>query len=236
MHLRKHHPLPGNSRPDRPQRRWTGALLLLSFLLTVWASSAAASQTSQSALVIDYGNGTMTYAVVPFSEATISGFELLQQSGLSLVSIPFGGLGEGICSIESHGCGVGECRRLCQTSDPESPFWHYYVLHDGVWELQPRGASGTEVRSGEIHGWSWTGAEPGLPFVTFDEIVTRAAFSASADQAAFRTFDSSGSLVAGERDEPPWTGYAAALAIVAFAAIVLLIVVRRRAPKKAWPE
>ena len=126
-------------------------------------------------LVIDYGDGRVSYAWVPFSEGTISGIELLKRSGLSLVAVSFGGLGEGVCAIEGTGCGVDACRaRLCQTADRTSPFWQY-LRQDGPgeWKQFALGASQSDVRDGDIDAWAWSGSEPALPALTMADLAGR---------------------------------------------------------------
>ncbi len=102
---------------------------------------------------------------MPFTEESLSGIELLRRSGLTLVTVPFGGLGEGVCSIESTGCGIGDCRaRMCQSADRESPFCQYLRQgDDGSWAPVALGASQAEVRDGDVDAWVWTGTPPDLP-------------------------------------------------------------------------
>ena len=90
--------------------------LLLALLL--FRLPAASEGLNVAGLVVDYGDGRVSYAWVPFPEDEISGLELLKRSGLEVVTVGFGGLGEGVCQIETTGCPVSECRaRLCQILD-----------------------------------------------------------------------------------------------------------------------
>lgn len=143
--------------------------------------AASAADMNAAGLVVDYGDGRVSYAWVPFEEEEISGIELLRRSGLDLVTVGFGGMGEAVCQIDDTGCPLDECRgRLCQTSDPESPFWHYSrQTVPGEWELVALGASGTTVRDGDIDGWSWTGGEAVLPPLTMEQLADRAGADAS---------------------------------------------------------
>ncbi|CAA9542876.1 MAG: hypothetical protein AVDCRST_MAG87-228 [uncultured Thermomicrobiales bacterium] len=153
------------------------ALALVWLALAPWLHGAAAAQepVHSAGLVIDYGDGRVSYAWVPFTEESISGIELLERSGLSLVAVSFGGLGKGVCEIEGTGCGIEPCRaRLCQTADPASPFWQY-LRQDGPgnWKRFALGASQSDVRDGDIDGWAWAGAVPELPALALDEIAER---------------------------------------------------------------
>ena len=151
-------------------RRRVTPLLLLALLS--WAVQGGSAQTpviddraNVAGLVVDYGNGQRSYAVVPFTEPSITGIELLRRSGLPLVSVPFGGLGEGVCSIQSTGCDVATCRRrLCQSADRESPFWQYLRQgDDGSWAPAALGATQARVEDGDVDAWVWIGTPPRLP-------------------------------------------------------------------------
>lgn len=163
-------------------RRWapTSRLVLagafvIAILLAQFAVVSAAG-VNVAGLIVDYGDGRVSYAWVPFSEEEISGVDLLERSGLDVVTVGFGGMGEAVCQIDDTGCPVGECRRrMCQTSDPESPFWRYSrQAEDGTWGLAATGASGAKVRNGDVDAWAWAGGDIDLPAMTIDEIARRA--------------------------------------------------------------
>lgn len=146
-----------------------GAVLLILVIVTGGLARSGGALTTQSedainvsGLVVDYGDGGRAYALVPFAEETISGMDLLRRSGLSLLSVEFGGMGEGVCAIEETGCDLSACRvRLCQNGDPDSPFWQYVRLDDdGQWQPAPLGASSSTVGDGEVNGWFWTDETP----------------------------------------------------------------------------
>lgn len=139
------------------------------------AARVAAQETNRAGLVVDYGDGRMSYAVIPFDEDEINGIDLLNRSGLDVVTVGFGGLGDAVCQVDDTGCPVGDCRsRLCQTSDPESPFWQFSKLDGEEWRFVATGASGATVRDGDIYAWSWTGTPPELPVLTMSQLTERA--------------------------------------------------------------
>lgn len=154
------------------------AILLVCILVlaNVWPASVLAADFNAAGLVVDYGDGRISYAWVPFEEDELSGIDLLQRSGLDLVTVGFGGMGEGVCQIDDTGCPVGECRkRLCQTSDPGSPFWRLsQQTAPGEWTFANAGASASRVHSGEIQAWSWTGSDVTLPAISMDDLAERA--------------------------------------------------------------
>ncbi len=123
-------------------------------------------------LVVRHGDGRLTYAYVPFEEETMSGIDLLKRSGIPQVTISFGGLGEGVCSLEGEGCPAAECRRtVCQGPGANAPFWQYFRQNaPGDWRPLTLGASSAKVRDGDIDGWSWTGRDAGLPAVSLEDV------------------------------------------------------------------
>jgi hypothetical protein len=135
-------------------------------------STPTSSALHRAGLVVIHGDGSRTVAVVAFPEDEITGIELLHRSGIDMLSIPFGGLGEGICQLEREGCDVVECRRtVCQTSR-DAPFWQLFdrVAADGTLASAPLGGSATRIRDGEVAVWAWTGTDLDLPAFRLDEV------------------------------------------------------------------
>lgn len=165
------------------------------------ASGQAWSATSYAGIVIRSEDGSMTYAYVPLDEST-NGIELLRKSGVPVVTIGFGGLGDGVCKIQQTGCDVSSCRaRLCQTGDRESPYWRYFQPDSsGNWVAAPLGGSATMVQPGEIDGWSWTPEASFLPAVDLSEIPELAGATGDPESPHFATYDANGTLL-GARDE-----------------------------------
>jgi hypothetical protein len=154
------------SPENSPISRWMHPTLLMMCVLavpSVLIPSASGADMNVAGLVVDYGDGRISYAMVPFPEEEISGIELLRRSGLDLVTVGFGGMGDAVCQIEDTGCPVDDCRRrLCQTSDPESPFWRYLrQTTPGDWEFLALGASGARV--GEVTSMVGAGRAPRPP-------------------------------------------------------------------------
>jgi hypothetical protein len=139
-----------------------------------WGAVNAAAPLHHAGLIVRHGDGRLTYAYVSFLEEEITGIELLHRSEIEQVTIPFGGLGEGVCSLEREGCPVGPCRRtLCQEGGSDSPYWQYFRQDTtGTWRWLTLGASATTVHDGDIDGWSWTGRDPGLPARSLLEIAS----------------------------------------------------------------
>jgi hypothetical protein len=196
--------------------------------------SGTAEGVNVAGLVIDYGDGRTTFAIIPFVEDSLSGFELLHRSGLDLLTVEFGGMGEGVCQIEDVGCAVSPCRaRLCQTGDPDSPFWHYAQdTGGGTWELAPLGASSSIVSNGTVDGWFWRGDDPPQPAASLDEIANQVGIdleNVTADDLAVQiaTVGDSAPSGSGEEGVGPLAGIAILAAIVTVGGVILLRARRR---------
>jgi hypothetical protein len=186
-------------------------LVVLALLLTLASGSAAMADNgpNRAALVIHIGDGQVRYALVEFDEPEITGMELLTRSGLDVVVSPFGGLGGGVCAIESRGCPATNC--FCESYRRPAFFWHYYRLTDEGWQTMLAGAASRTIRDGDVDGWSWTDGEPHLPLVTIAEIEDRIAGeqerSADRHELAIEedTYDGAGAGSATDTSENPAT-------------------------------
>jgi hypothetical protein len=209
-------------------------MLVTALALVPSPASAQDDQVSVAGLIVDYGGGRVSYALVPFTENTVSGFDLLDRSGLSLLAVEFGGLGQGVCAIEGTGCDIAACRaRVCQSGDPNSPFWQYAQRRqDGEWAWSPLGASSSTVADGDIDIWAWSSEPPAPRTVTVDDI----AREIGVDLSTFRNGGSLDpvSITSGQQPdisrEVGWqeVGAGAVLAGIAVAGVVALRRTRQR--------
>ncbi len=151
------------------------ALIVALFGLACFGSVAEADDATRAAgFIVDTGDGEPVYVVVTFTESETA-IDLLRDADLGAVTVDFGGLGEGVCEIRDTGCDVSACRqRLCQTGDPESPFWQYWRQGDDGWELSPLGASDVEPGNGDIGAWVWIGTKPELDTIAWSDLAERA--------------------------------------------------------------
>ncbi len=135
--------------------------------------SASAQEPNQVGLVVDFGNGTVATRCVVFNEAEITGYDVLQRSGLPLVAQEVGGMGVTICDIGGvSGCSASDC--FCECQGMTCTYWRYYHLEGGSWQYSPIGASAYTVQHGDVEGWAWaeedtsSGTQP--PVISFDQI------------------------------------------------------------------
>jgi hypothetical protein len=158
----------------RPKPVFRTRALFLALVLTglLWTQAGSTGTVNVAGLVVDYGDGRISYVVVPFEEDSISGMDLLERSGLDLLTIEIGGMGAAICEIEDVGCDVNACRtRMCQTGDPASPFWRHMIGTDGDdWRFSSRGAGSSVVEDGDVYAWFWSGDDPTGPSLSVDDL------------------------------------------------------------------
>jgi hypothetical protein len=228
----------------RSARRLTTRLLAL--LAPLWIAIGLASPVAlagdalhHAGLVVRDPAGRMTYAWIPFREEEITGIDLLKRSGLPVVSVGFGALGEGVCAIGGEGCGIAECRRtVCQAAGADAPYWQYFRQDrddPAIWQWLPLGASATRVHDGDVFGWSWTGDEPGLPALPAAEVAALAgAGEGQGDRPAVRTLLPEG-VAARAPHAPPSSGttIAAAGILTAIGGAAIGLAIWRRTPAVA---
>jgi hypothetical protein len=148
--------------------------LLIVALASLWAvpPGMRAQSSNQAALVIRHGQNDVRTACVKFDEPQISGYELLQRSGLDL-QIGVQGLGSLVCSVGGTGCPASDCLCHCKGGG-ECIYWSYWHRLDDSWQYSQGGSSVYMVTHGAVEGWSWG---PGAvnqavppPNINFDEV------------------------------------------------------------------
>lgn len=167
-----------------PRRGWLLLALLLLPLLV--AARLQGDEPNQAALVVRLDDERVETRCVSFAEETLSGQALLERSGLAYV-VDATSAGVFVCSVEDQGCPASDCR--CQCRGEPCVYWSYWRLREGEWQYASVGATLTEVRDGDVQGWSWgpgsVTAAIAPPAVTFEEVCAAPA-AAPAVQAAER--------------------------------------------------
>ncbi len=216
----------------RPDLRFAIVCLLV---IACLAGSQAGDAMSDPAppvagVVIDYGNGAQTLALVPLLDADMSGIDLLQATELDILTLGSGGWGVAVCAIEQVGCDLSSCRaRLCQTSDPTSPYWQYLQAPDeagAAWRFSNRGASATTIEAGDVDAWFWLGTRPAAPSVTVADIANRLEVDLASlgSEPVIRTF---GALPEDAANTPSMLVVLASGVVVLATATVGLVAIRR---------
>lgn len=142
------------------------------------AVDAASTTLHHAGLVVTFGDRYSATFCIEFSEDTISGLQLLQRSGLRLVTSSVSGQGAAICSIvllsadgqviDGDGSNdLTNCFASCTGSS--CAYWAYYQFVDGAWKFSQLGAASRAVHDGDVDGWAWgpgglsSGAVPEQP-------------------------------------------------------------------------
>jgi hypothetical protein len=139
------------------------ALLLTVILMLVitYPQTVQANSGGQIGLVVQFGNGNTTTLCV--SGDGISGYEVLQRSGLDVVA-SFSNMGAAVCKIGADGCSADNC--FCQ-HPPH--YWSYWQLRNGSWVYSPMGSASQSVPAGSVEGWRWGTGDP-PPVIAFESI------------------------------------------------------------------
>jgi hypothetical protein len=223
-------------RPAR-RRQFLLSLLVVALLQVLMPGlvEVSAASLNYAGVVVRHADGQMAYAYVGFAEEQINGVELLKRTGLDIVTVSFGGLGEGVCSIDEHGCPATDCRkRVCQGPREDDPFWQYFrQTSPGDWKPLALGGSQTKVHDGDVDGWSWTHTDPGLPPLSLEDVAHLAGYDGTTFSGA--AVGEPGSAVRregfaqAEDESQSVTTYIGAVALV-FGALLFVgvFVVRRR--------
>lgn len=154
-------------------------------LLTMLSTAPVRAQTpNQAGLIIVSGDGSVSTRCVQFDAESISGYELLERSGLEL-RMEVSGMGPTICAIDQEGCAAGE-HCFCRCLSSPCVYWSYWRLGDEGWSYSSMGAGNTTVTDGTLDAWVWgegnmqkgTAQQP--PDLTLDAICSAPAVSEDA--------------------------------------------------------
>jgi hypothetical protein len=154
-------------------RRTLPLLILTLLILTLLAyAPSGASGENRVALVVDFGDGAVETRCVSFAEEEITGYEVLERSGLT-VETDFQAGGAAVCRIDNTGCPADDCFCSCRGGD-DCVYWSYWHLNAGAWQYSMGGSGQYTVSDGDVEGWVWglgsvTQASP-PPLVTFGEV------------------------------------------------------------------
>jgi hypothetical protein len=157
-------------------QRLKGGLILAVLLCAAGLAGEGVSQAqvgNRAALLIQYGEGEVWTACVPFEEPEITGLELLLRAGLEVVSSGSSGMGSMVCKIGQRGCD-DPTRCLCECKGAACVYWSYWHQVDGAWRYSNVGASSYRVRPGAVEAWVWgpgsIAEAPQPPPIAFDQI------------------------------------------------------------------
>lgn len=118
--------------------------------------------TQYAGLAIFSGDNSLFTDCISFT-GSISGLDLLLQSGLAIETATNPNQGTAVCKIGD----VGDASNNCFGSMPD--YWAYWILGDTGWQYSVQGADQSKVVDGGVYAWAWgSGNSPTL--ITFQDI------------------------------------------------------------------
>ncbi len=139
-------------------------LLLLLFALCVPLSVVAQEGVNRAGVIVVFDEGEVWTDCVAF-EGELTGYELLERTGLSVVVKDYGGgLGSAICKIGDVGCDYPAENCFCRV---DGTSWRYWYWEDGGWVYSGSGASNRIVGDGDVDAWIWGMGEREPPDLDF---------------------------------------------------------------------
>jgi hypothetical protein len=165
--------------------------------LLAFAHATHASNVHHAALLIEHSSGRILTRCVSFLEDQISGFQLVQRSGVEYQAQPFGSMGEAICQLDY------EPQPVPSNCLGTGAYWQYYHRTPGGWTQSSVGASTWMLHDGDMDGWHYAAAAGQPPNVTYDAVC--GAPSASVTAAPTRTSAPAVSVAAASSRAPSVT-------------------------------
>jgi hypothetical protein len=115
------------------------------------ASSCAGAGPNHAALVVEHGGGAVIKQCVAFSGASITGEQLLNQSGVSWSSQTFGGYGDAVCALDGEPAHYLDC-------PGKDSYWAVFVARGGSWQLASLGITALVLHNGDAEGFRYVPA------------------------------------------------------------------------------
>jgi hypothetical protein len=149
-----------------------GAAALAAALLSIRPAHAA---LHHAALVIEHSSGRVITRCVGFVEDQITGFQMIQRSGVQYQAQTFGSMGSAVCQLDNEPSPVpSDCFG-------SGPYWQYSRRQAAGWQPSAVGASGSAVHDGDMDGWryaAWSGQTP--PNISFAAVCSAPAATTGA--------------------------------------------------------
>jgi hypothetical protein len=131
------------------------ALLLVALALMIVSPAFAQGGEHHAGVVVRYADGKVETYCVAFPEASLTGTQVLERAGLKPVINVSGAFGGAVCSVNGQGCKYPAEDCFCKCMGVQCEYWAYYRWTNGAWVYSQTGAGGTQVKDGDVEGWSW---------------------------------------------------------------------------------
>ncbi|MBN1536964.1 MAG: hypothetical protein JW908_09555 [Anaerolineales bacterium] len=156
--------------------------MILSLALCYWIIIPAhADDQNHIGLVVQFDDSNIVTKCISFSGDSINGYEVLQQSGLTVLA-DFSSMGAAMCKIGDVGCGEDNC--WCQFPPT---YWSYWHMAGNNWSYSQLGASLYNVQNGAVEGWRWGEGDPPTQIYSFDDICISATVTPTASDTPIPT-------------------------------------------------
>jgi hypothetical protein len=118
------------------------------------AAQRPPAEGALAALLVQYGDGSLYTACVPFDKESLTGLELLQLAGLPLETVTDPSLGTAACRIGGTGCPASNC--FCGMPN----YWSYWQPEGDSWAYAVAGVDQNLVSDGGLQAWKWGEGDP----------------------------------------------------------------------------
>jgi hypothetical protein len=136
-----------------------------------------AQAANQAGLAVFSEGNLMFTACISFTQASYTGLDLLQGSGMPVITATNPTQGTAVCKIGD----VGDAANRCFGSMPD--YWSYWVLGSNGWEYSAIGAGQSQVMGGGVYAWTWGPGNP-PPLLTYQNLCEGVAFTLPTSTAA----------------------------------------------------
>ncbi len=147
---------------------------LLPALLLLLTLPVRAQEPAQAGLVVQYSEDRVETRCLQVAAEGTNGVDLLNASGLEVVSDVSSGMGVSVCQIEGQGCAYPAQHCFCQCmGGGDCGYWNYFYREPGAetWTYSPLGAVLRTVSPGSVEAWVWgDGHTPPAEALTFEAI------------------------------------------------------------------
>jgi hypothetical protein len=147
----------------------TRILIIAGALMLALAGGVRAEGPSRAGLVVVFAPDDVYTTCVTF-DSELTGLELLQRAGLTVIQAGAAGVGESVCKIEGVGCAFPAEHCFCQCLSTPCIYWSYWYWQDGDWAFSQWGAASRRVRDGAMEAWVWGDGQTKPPAVNFASI------------------------------------------------------------------
>ncbi|MGH2465479.1 MAG: hypothetical protein ACRDGI_08460, partial [Candidatus Limnocylindrales bacterium] len=123
------------------------------------ATCDAATGSHHVALVLQHEDGSTVTRCIAFSGASLTGEQVLAQSGVEYKTVVFGGLSDAVCQIDGE---PATFPQSCWTS--QSNFWAFFVARKGgSWFSSSLGIAAQTFHDGDAEGLRFEPQDVPLP-------------------------------------------------------------------------